>query len=48
MESKTPFLYPASKETHFSFAKWQKNQAELETIKCVEKGDPEPIRLKLY
>lgn len=48
MESKTPFLYPASREKHFSFAKWQKNQAELETIKCEEKADPEPTSLKLY
>lgn len=42
------FFFFASKQTHFSFARWQRNWAELETIKCVEKADPEPIRLKLH
>lgn len=35
-------------EKHFSFAKLQRNSAELESIKCVEKADPEPIRLELH
>jgi len=41
-------FYPASRETHFSFAKRQTYRAELAHIKCVQKAEPEPIRLELH